>query len=200
MGFLKKIFHIPTNFILPIIVFGGVIAGLGSYTIYMSKAHMYLSDDPAACVNCHIMTPYYQTWFHNSHSKWTNCNDCHVPQNSVISKYYFKAMDGLLHSAVFTMRTEPLAIRARNASSNVVMDNCIRCHTQLNNEFVKTGMISFNEAREGKGKACWDCHTSVAHGKESSIASTPNAIVTPLPDSPIPEWLKKAMAKPKDIN
>ncbi len=109
-------------------------------------------------------------------------------------------MDGLLHSAVFTMRTEPLAIRARNASSNVVMDNCIRCHTQLNNEFVKTGMISFNDAREGKGKACWDCHTSVAHGKQSSIASTPNAIVTPLPESPIPEWLKKAMAKPKDIN
>ncbi|MDX9919924.1 MAG: cytochrome c nitrite reductase small subunit [Paludibacter sp.] len=175
-----------------------MIAGLGTYTIYMSKAHMYLSDDPAACVNCHIMTPYYQTWFHNSHSKWTNCNDCHVPQNSVISKYYFKAMDGLLHSAVFTMRTEPLAIRARNASSNVVMDNCIRCHTQLNNEFVKTGMISFNDAREGKGKACWDCHTSIAHGKESSIASTPNAIVTPLPESPIPEWLKKAMAKPKE--
>jgi cytochrome c nitrite reductase small subunit len=61
-------------------------------------------------------------------------------------------------------------------------------------------MISFNDAREGKGKACWDCHTSVAHGKQSSIASTPNAIVTPLPESPIPEWLKKAMAKPKDIN
>jgi hypothetical protein len=38
MGFLKRLLHIPTNLILPIIVFGGIIAGLGSYTIYMSKA------------------------------------------------------------------------------------------------------------------------------------------------------------------
>ncbi len=188
-----KFFTLPRRFIAPVVVFGGLLAGLGAYILYMSKAHVYLGDDPAACVNCHIMTPYYQTWFHNSHSKWTTCNDCHVPHDNVFSKYYFKAMDGLLHSAVFTMRAEPLAIRAREASSNVVMENCIRCHTQLNTEFVKTGMLTFNEAREGKGKACWDCHSTVAHGKQSSIASTPNAIVTPLPESPIPQWLKKAM-------
>ena len=188
-----KFFSLPWRFIAPVVILGGLIAGLGVYILYMSKAHVYLGDDPAACVNCHIMTPYYQTWFHNSHSKWTTCNDCHVPQDNVLSKYYFKAMDGLLHSAVFTMRAEPLAIRARKASSNVVMENCIRCHTQLNNEFVKTGMMTFTEAREGKGKACWDCHSTVAHGKQSSIASTPNAIVTPLPESPIPQWLKKAM-------
>lgn len=188
-----KFFTLPRRFIAPVVVFGGLLAGLGAYILYMSKAHVYLGDDPAACVNCHIMTPYYQTWFHNSHSKWTTCNDCHVPHDNVFSKYYFKAMDGLLHSAVFTMRAEPLAIRAREASSNVVMENCIRCHTQLNTEFVKTGMLTFNEASEGKGKACWDCHSTVAHGKQSSIASTPNAIVTPLPESPIPQWLKKAM-------
>jgi cytochrome c nitrite reductase small subunit len=188
-----KFISLPRRFIAPVVVFGGLLAGLGAYILYMSKAHVYLGDDPAACVNCHIMTPYYQTWFHNSHSKWTTCNDCHVPHDNVFSKYYFKAMDGLLHSAVFTMRAEPLAIRAREVSSNVVMENCIRCHTQLNTEFVKTGMLTFNEAREGKGKACWDCHSTVAHGKQSSIASTPNAIVTPLPESPIPQWLKNAM-------
>ena len=53
---------------------------------------MYLFDDPAACVNCHIMTPYYQSWFHNSHAKWTNCNDCHVPQDNIFKKYYFNAL------------------------------------------------------------------------------------------------------------
>jgi len=194
MRLFKKYFNIPTKFVMPIILFGGIIAGLGAYIFYMSKAHAYLSDNPSACVNCHIMTPYYQTWFHNSHSKWTTCNDCHVPQNNVFSKYYFKAKDGLLHSTVFTFRREPLAIRARHESSNVIMNNCIRCHTQLNTEFVKTGMISFSEARNGMGKACWDCHAQVAHGKQSSIASTPNAFSTPLPKSPIPDWLKKAMS------
>jgi cytochrome c nitrite reductase small subunit len=194
MRYKPKFFSLPRRFIAPVVIFGGLIAGMGVYIMYMSKAHVYLGDDPAACVNCHIMTPYYQTWFHNSHAKWTTCNDCHVPNDNVFKKYYFKAMDGMLHSAVFTMRAEPLAIRARRASSNVVMDNCIRCHTQLNTEFVNTGMITFNEAREGKGKACWDCHATVAHGRQSSIASTPNAIVTPLPKSPVPQWLKKAMA------
>lgn len=188
-------FNIPAKFLLPVIFFGGLVVGLGVYILYMSKAHSYLSDDPSACVNCHIMTPYYQTWFHNSHSKWTNCNDCHVPHNSVLSKYYFKAKDGMIHATVFTFRREPLAIRARHESSNVIMDNCIRCHTHLNTAFVKTGMITFNEARAGMGKACWDCHTGVAHGKQSSIASTPNAFSTPLPESPVPVWLKKAMSE-----
>lgn len=190
----NKIIQIPSNLMMPIIILGGIIVGIGAYIIYMSKAHSYLSDNPATCVNCHIMTPYYQTWFHSSHAIWTNCNDCHVPQDNAFNKYLFKAKDGMLHSAVFTMRTEPLAIRARKESSNVIMKNCIRCHTQLNQEFVNTGMISYTEARDGMGKACWDCHVNVAHGKQSSIALTPNAITTPLPKSPIPAWLKKAMS------
>jgi len=195
MKTLKGLFHIPVNLIIPLIIFGGIISGLGIYIIYLSRVHSYLSDDPSACVNCHVMTPYYQTWFHNSHSKWTNCNDCHVPHDNVFNKYYFKAKDGLYHSTIFTLNLEPIAIRAKEASSNVIMDNCIRCHNQINNEFVKTGMITFTETTKGMGKACWDCHSTVAHGKQSNIASTPNAIVTPLPESPVPDWLKKIMTE-----
>ena len=33
------------------------------------------------------------------------------------------------------------------------MDNCIRCHKQLNQEFVKTGRIDYMEAQRGEGKA-----------------------------------------------
>ena len=57
----KFLTMIPDWFILPLFMIGGVIAGLGGYAIYMSRVHAYLSDDPAACINCHIMTPYYQT-------------------------------------------------------------------------------------------------------------------------------------------
>ena len=181
------------NLLLPIIIVGGIISGLLCYTVYMSRAFSYLSDDPSACVNCHIMTPYYQTWMHSSHAQWANCNDCHVPHNNVINKYAFKAQDGLYHAAVFTMRAEPQAIRAKQASSQVIMNNCIRCHTQLNTEFVNTGMIDYVQAQNGAGKACWDCHTQVPHGKQSSLNLTPNAPTTPLPKSPVPDWLKKAM-------
>jgi len=186
--------HIPSQFILPIFVVGGIIAGLGGYTVYMSRAHSYLSDDPAACVNCHIMTPYYQSWNHSSHAQWATCNDCHVPQDNVLNKYAFKAKDGLYHAAVFTIKGEPNVIRPREESCEVIMNNCIRCHTQLNTEFVKTGMIDYCDVKEGKGKACWDCHTQVPHTKISNLSSSPNAIV-PLPESPVPDWLKKRMKK-----
>ena len=193
MRSLFSFVFLPKKWIAPFVVVAGIIAGMGSYIIYMSNAHVYLTDNPAACVNCHVMTPYYQTWFHSSHAQWTSCGDCHVPQQNLFRKFSAKAIDGFLHTAVFTMRTEPLAIRSRPASSNTIMDNCIRCHSQLNTEFVNTGMISFTQAREGMGKACWDCHSNVPHGKLSSIASTPDAIVTPLPDSPIPAWLKRVL-------
>ncbi len=107
----KFLSQIPRQFVLPLFIVGGLIVGLGAYTVYMSRAHSYLSDDPKACINCHIMTPYYQTWNHSSHAQWSTCNDCHVPQDNVISKYAFKAKDGLYHAAVFTVRKEPQAIR-----------------------------------------------------------------------------------------
>lgn len=190
----KLLSHISNQFILPLFIVGGIIAGLGGYTIYMSRAHSYLSDDPAACINCHIMTPYYQSWDHSSHAQWATCNDCHVPQDNALNGYAFKAKDGLYHAAVFTVRKEPQAIRPRDESYGVIMNNCIRCHTELNTEFVKTGMISYTEVKEGKGKACWDCHTEVPHTKISSLSASPNAIV-PLPESPVPDWLKKRMEK-----
>ena len=138
------------------------------------------------------MLPYYQSWNHSSHALWATCNDCHVPQDNVVRQYGFKAMDGLYHAAVFTVKGEPDVIRPREASYNVIMENCVRCHTQLNTEFVNTGMISYTEVKEGEGKACWDCHTEVPHTKVSNLSSSPNAIV-PLPESPVPSWLKDIM-------
>jgi cytochrome c nitrite reductase small subunit len=115
-----------------------------------------------------------------------------VPQDNLVSKYAFKAKDGLYHAAVFTIKGEPQVIRPRDESYEVIMNNCIRCHTLLNTEFVKTGMIGYCDVKEGKGKACWDCHTEISHSKISSLSGTPNAIA-PLPESPVPDWLKQKM-------
>lgn len=35
------------------VIIGGVIVGGGALFMYMLRAHTYLGDDPAACVNCH---------------------------------------------------------------------------------------------------------------------------------------------------
>lgn len=188
----KILFFVPNQFVIPLFVVGGLLVGLGAYTTYMSRAFSYLSDDPSACVNCHIMTPYYQSWDRSSHARWATCNDCHVPQDSMLAGYMFKAQDGLYHAAMFTFKAEPQVIRPRDASSEVIMANCVRCHTQLNTEFVKTGMASYADVKSGRQKACWDCHRDVPHTRISNLASSPNAIV-PLPASPVPEWLKKLM-------
>ncbi|MDL2257242.1 cytochrome c nitrite reductase small subunit [Bacteroidales bacterium OttesenSCG-928-I14] len=187
---MRKLLNIiPWYFVLPLFVVAGIAVGLGIYSMYMSRVHSYLSDEPSACINCHIMTPYYQSWMHSSHHLWANCNDCHVPHDNIANKYAFKAMDGLYHAAVFTIKEEPQVIRPRDGSKKVIMDNCIRCHTQLNTEFVNTGMINYTQVKHGEGKACWDCHREVPHTGVSNLSASPNAIV-PLPQSPVPEWLK----------
>lgn len=190
-----EFFHIPRQYILPVIFSVGIIGGLALYTGYMARIHSYLSDDPSACVNCHIMTPYYETWRHSSHAQWTNCNDCHVPHDNAFKKYAFKAKDGLYHSAIFTLKMEPVAIRPRDESYEVIMDNCIRCHSDLNIEVMMGKAKNFADTQKGDGKACWDCHQNVPHGGISSIHSAPNAPLTPLPKTPVPQWLKDAMKK-----
>ena len=180
-----------------LLIAAGVIVGLGGLFMYLLRAHTYfIGDDPSACVNCHIMTPYYATWSHSSHGRDATCNDCHVPHQNLAMKYGFKAMDGLKHTVYFVSHAERQAIMAEDMSAEVIMDNCIRCHTQLNQEFVKTGRISYMMAKRGEGKACWDCHRNVPHGGMNTLMATPNAeFVTPLPPSPVPEWLQKILTK-----
>lgn len=178
-----------------LLVLGGVIAGLALLFLYLLRMHTYLvGDDPAACVNCHIMSPYYATWSHSSHGRDATCNDCHVPNGNMVSHYAFKGMDGMKHVAYFVTHSERQAIMAEDASAEVIMDNCIRCHKQLNTEFVKTGRMDYMEAKRGESLACWDCHRNVPHGGKNTLSSTPNAETqVPIPPSPVPEWLQKIM-------
>ena len=188
-----------TKFKRGLLVIAGVVCGLGGLFMYLLRAHTYfVGDDPSACVNCHIMTPYYATWSHSSHGRIDNqsngatCNDCHVPHQNLALKYGFKAMDGLKHTAYFVMHSERQAPMAETLTGQVVMDNCIRCHTQLNTEFVKTGRMGYMQQLAQGGKVCWDCHRNVPHGGMNSLMATPGAEgVTPLPPSPVPEWLQK---------
>lgn len=164
----------------------GAFVGMGSYVFHISNAASYLSDEPEACINCHIMTPMYASWKHSSHARVATCNDCHVPHNSLASKYAFKAMDGARHSTMFTLRLEPQVIRARDAAKPVIQANCLRCHSDTVHR--STTETKFT-------RSCVECHREVPHGRVDSLSSTPNAAV-PLPSSVIPEWLKKEKKNP----
>ncbi len=127
---LKK-FLPPAKWKIPVLIASGILVGSTIFIFFMSNAHSYISDDPEACVNCHIMAPQYATWNHSSHKGVAHCNDCHVPHNNVLNKFYFKAKDGLRHATVFTLRNEPQVIFIKEEGAEVVHQNCVRCHSTL---------------------------------------------------------------------
>lgn len=177
-----------------LIAIGGIVVGSGGLLLYMLRAHTYLGEDPSACVNCHIMSPYYATWAHSSHSRNATCNDCHVPHENMVRKYAFKGADGMKHVAMFVTHSEDMSPKIGDAGSQVVMNNCIRCHTELNTTLVNTGKVDYMMTQVGKGKVCWDCHRQVPHGGTNSLARTPDAIV-PMPKSAVPEWIQSMMKR-----
>ncbi|MGM0376191.1 MAG: cytochrome c nitrite reductase small subunit [Bacteroidota bacterium] len=179
----------PDPWKFPVLILAGIFIGLGIYVIHISKAPSYLSDEPETCINCHIMGPQYATWSHSSHREWANCNDCHVPHNNVLNHYYFKAKDGMRHSAMFTFRLEPQVIFIKQAGKDVVQQNCERCHEELITDTKLTTMRP--EIHRGiNNRYCTECHREVPHGRVNSLSSVPNARL-PLPDSPVPDWLKR---------
>jgi cytochrome c nitrite reductase small subunit len=183
LEFLKP----PASWIVPVSIVVSVITGILIYLFYVSRAASYLSDKPEICVNCHIMAPQYATWSHSSHREAAVCNDCHVPHNTQLNKYYFKAKDGMRHSTIFTMRAEPQVIFIKEAGQKVVKENCIRCHTALLADN-KMAAINSGFSTMRKDRPCWECHREVPHGRVNSLSSVPYARV-PLPESPVPEWI-----------
>jgi cytochrome c nitrite reductase small subunit len=188
-----KKFAPPAKWRIPVLLVTGIFFGLALYIFKLSNAPSYLSDRPETCVNCHIMTPQYATWSHSSHRENAHCNDCHVPHNNAVNKYFFKAKDGLRHATVFTLRNEPQVIFIKEEGKEVVQDNCIRCHSYLLTDS-KLLMRTADVHHFRTERSCVECHRDVPHGRVNSLSSTPNARV-PLPPSPVPDWLKELTKK-----
>lgn len=187
--FLKAILP-PRNWQFAAALAGGVFFGMLVYILYISNATSYISDNPTTCINCHVMNTEYASWHNSSHRENASCNDCHVPQNNIINKYFFKAKDGLRHATIFTLRQEPQVIVIKEEGSEVVQQNCIRCHDDLitdNKILAKT--TEFDHFRTD-GRKCWECHREVPHGRVKSLSSAPNAHI-PNIKKPIPDWINK---------
>lgn len=127
-----------------------ILFGLGGYTFYYAKGYSYLSNDPGACVNCHVMRENYTGWQISSHRSVT-CNGCHVPDNP-LTKYLVKAENGFNHSFAFTFENVQV-FRLKERGKNVVEQNCIRCHE----------MTVSSIPHDGGGHRCFDCHRGVGH-------------------------------------
>ena len=129
--------------------------GLAGFTFVYAKGGSYLSNDPQACANCHIMQEHLDGWIRASHRTVATCNDCHTPPG-LVSKYWVKASNGFSHSFAFTTGWfhEPIRITPRN--HEVAENNCRGCHQDI---------VSAIEANSSKHPrtSCIRCHTDVGH-------------------------------------
>jgi cytochrome c nitrite reductase small subunit len=134
----------------------GIPLGVGAYTFVYAKGFSYLSTDPRACVNCHVMNEQYDGWLKSGHRHVATCVECHLP-HAGLAKWVAKAEHGFRHSAAFTLQNfkEPIEITPRDR--RLVQDNCVRCHAGLVHDLLSAG-----PARGGID--CMHCHAGAGHG------------------------------------
>ncbi len=132
----------------------GVPVGVGAFTFVYAKGFSYLSTDPKACTNCHVMNEQYDAWSKSGHRHTATCVECHLPHAGV-AKWIAKADHGFRHSAAFTLQNwkEPIEITAHDRV--LVQENCVRCHASLVQAMHPSGTVTDVD--------CLHCHTGAGH-------------------------------------
>jgi cytochrome c nitrite reductase small subunit len=136
-------------------LFVGLAIGIGGFTFVYAKGSAYLTDNPEACANCHVMQEQYSGWIRSSHRSAAVCNDCHTPKG-FIAKYLNKSANGVRHSWAFTTGWfhEPIGIKPNNRA--ITESRCRDCHQDVTDSI---------DAKHSNGKAmeCIRCHGAVGH-------------------------------------
>jgi cytochrome c nitrite reductase small subunit len=144
----------------------GMAVGMGSFTFVYARGWSYVTNDPAACANCHIMEPQYAAWMKSSHRSVAVCNDCHTPHD-LVGKYATKARNGFWHSFYFTTGRFPEPIHATPRSREIAEAACRSCHTAITDALVHGSEVPPEFGEDGaKGKddlVCTRCHADVGH-------------------------------------
>jgi cytochrome c nitrite reductase small subunit len=153
----------------------GLAAGIGAYTFAYARGWSYLTDDPAACANCHIMGEHFAAWTKASHRAVAGCNDCHTPK-SFVGKYATKASNGFWHSYYFTLGGFPDPLRATPGAQRVTEQRCRDCHAAITEQIdppARTRHVALagdvgataqaTAAHADPSARCVRCHRYVGH-------------------------------------
>jgi cytochrome c nitrite reductase small subunit len=142
-------------FLLSIAALVGILLGLGLFTFSYAEGTSYLSSDPDACANCHVMWDQHASWTASSHASVAGCVDCHLP-HPTIPKWISKAENGWFHSVGFTLQNFPEPIRIKPRNRAIVQRNCVSCHTGMVHEMLPATV-------RGESVSCMHCHLDVGH-------------------------------------
>lgn len=135
----------------------GVLSGVGGFTFVYGNGAAYLSNDPRACISCHVMQGHFDSWQASGHRHVAVCNDCHLPPDFA-GKWLTKADNGMLHSLAFTTGDypDPIVIKPRNARRT--QSACIHCHADLVHPLAPVNA-------GGEMPQCVHCHATAGHAQ-----------------------------------
>lgn len=133
----------------------GIAIGIGAFTFVYARGASYLTNDPTACANCHVMSEHFGAWVKSSHHAVAVCNDCHAPHD-LFGKYTTKARNGFWHSFYFTTGTFPDPIRITPRNHEITEHACRDCHETI------TSAIDAH-AEQDEPISCTRCHRNVGH-------------------------------------
>jgi cytochrome c nitrite reductase small subunit len=147
----------------------GLVVGLGGFTFVYARGYSYLTDNPAACANCHVMAEQFAGWSRGSHRSVAVCNDCHTPA-SFVGKYATKASNGFFHSYYFTFGGFPDPIQMTPRNRAITEAACLKCHAEITSSItaptgrpIQAAGPAAPGAHPGPGISCVRCHASVGH-------------------------------------
>jgi len=153
----RSAFVTKTRFITVAAVLVGLTVGIGTYTFVYARGYSYLTNDPAACANCHVMRDHFSAWTRGSHRSVAVCNDCHTPPG-LVPKYLTKAQNGFWHSFYFTTGRYPDPLRITPRNQAVTERACRKCH-----EDIAASIDSAPGGAGGEALSCTKCHNDVGH-------------------------------------
>ena len=132
----------------------GAAIGIGAYTFVYARGASYMTNDPKACANCHVMQGHYDGWIKSSHRSVAVCNDCHTPPG-LVPKYLTKASNGFWHSFAFTTGRFPDPLRIKPHNHEITEQSCRKCHADV---------VTAMDGPHGQTSvSCVRCHSSVGH-------------------------------------
>ncbi len=143
----------------------GLFGGIGAFTFNYAEGFSYARSDPKVCVNCHIMQQQFDSWEKSRHHAVAGCVDCHLP-HALIPKYIAKGENGYHHSKAFTLQNfhEPIIIKKKN--SDILQENCLRCHEGVVHEMAGVSDPDKDRLR------CVHCHRPVGHGEPAGVGGS----------------------------
>lgn len=132
-------------------VLGVVLAGVFAWALNAT-------DQRKFCASCHLMQEAARTQKMSTHAN-LSCNDCHAP-HALVRKIPFKAISAA-EDVWGNIRGKDLPIPAAKKHRDIVNENCIACHTQVNRNVASMAVKPY----------CTDCHRGVSHLRLNPIST-----------------------------